>query len=164
MPPALVMRSDSFYGAYTKGELISKLSYEELDNGCWRFLGGLDKSGYGLIPLRLNGRKALRRAHNISGLVFLGWNIDGPLNGLHTCDNPSCINPDHLFQGTQKNNIEDARRKGRLRGREERDRKSHCANGHEYTKENSVYYAVGYRQCRECLRIRGREKYYRTKV
>ena len=77
-------------------------------NGCWEWTGG-KAHGYGRFRL---GR-ALFFAHRISFLVHNGKE---PIpKALHTCDNPPCCNPEHLFQGTQNDNVHDCMAKGRRR-------------------------------------------------
>ena len=69
----------------------------------------------------------------------------------HTCDNPVCVNPRHLFLGTSSDNIRDCVTKKR----HAQSRKTHCPSGHEYTKENTR--TTGFhRVCRMCKRIRAR--------
>jgi hypothetical protein len=74
---------------------------------------------------------------------------------MHSCDNPPCINPDHLRPGTYKENMQDASRKGRADGQW----KTHCKRGHEF-KEGSFrrYPSTGRRACLICARIRQRLK------
>jgi hypothetical protein len=75
---------------------------------CWTWngmrRGGKNGPSYGL--LRLKGR-GLMRAHRASWLIHFGPIADG-LGVCHRCDNPQCTNPDHLFLGTQADNMRDA--------------------------------------------------------
>jgi len=80
---------------------------EEID-GCWIFLGPWDGAGYGLFSY-----KGFRdRAHRISWILHKGDIQDGK-SVLHTCDNRPCCNPDHLWLGSQQDNIDDMIAKGR---------------------------------------------------
>ena len=63
----------------------------------------------------------------------------------HHCDNPSCINPEHLWAGTQSENIVDAYKKGRKRAK----KKTHCKWGHPLFGDNLGVYKNG-RYCRQC--------------
>lgn len=75
--------------------------------GCWEWLGELDKQGYGRFWAC--NRRCL--AHRYS---YAANNGDpAGLLVLHRCDNPKCVRPEHLFLGTQKDNIQDCVRKGR---------------------------------------------------
>lgn len=80
-----------------------------LGGECWNFTGSRDKRGYGHVS---HSGKSWR-AHRLSYHLFHG-SIPTGLNVCHKCDNPSCIRPDHLFAGTQKDNLSDCRDKGRL--------------------------------------------------
>lgn len=86
-------------------------AYHEPDplTGCWNWTHAVDKEGYGFV--KLNNR--MERAHRVSYQMHVG-NIDPGNVVMHKCDNPSCINPEHLKQGTHKENSQDASRKGRL--------------------------------------------------
>ena len=78
-----------------------------MQTSCEIYTGAKDKNGYGWQ--RKNGE---RKAHRAAWVEAHGTIPDG-LWVLHKCDNPSCINPEHLFLGTAKDNSEDMRRKGR---------------------------------------------------
>lgn len=80
----------------------------EKTDGCWRWTGPLHAFGYGLIWRGGNNVGA----HRISWEIHVGPIPDG-LFVLHRCDNPPCVRPDHLFLGTQADNIHDMVAKGR---------------------------------------------------
>ena len=80
------------------------------DSGCWEFTGLLSDSGYGLTCF--NGRNRL--VHRLSYEMFCGA-FDQSLNVLHKCDNPRCFNPEHLWLGTQADNMRDCLEKGRMK-------------------------------------------------
>ena len=74
---------------------------------CWLWLGYHDERGYGRLGNIL--------AHRVSWLVVNGSEA-GDLDVCHHCDFPGCVNPDHLFLGTAKDNAQDMARKGRNKG------------------------------------------------
>lgn len=82
--------------------------YGFLDTECWEWLGGRDSSGYGNI--RHEGRNL--GTHRVAYLLLVGPIPEG-MRVLHKCDFPACINPEHLFLGTQQDNMDDMRAKGR---------------------------------------------------
>lgn len=79
---------------------------------CWHWCGPTNAFGYG----RITYQGKLSVAHRLSWVAFNGPIPDG-LSVLHRCDNPSCINPEHLFLGTYSDNLRDAWAKGRNKGR-----------------------------------------------
>ena len=79
---------------------------------CWWWEGFCEPDGYGLVGLFSS--LMITRAHRAAWLLTNGP-IPAGLHVLHRCDNPPCVNPDHLFLGTHGDNMRDARLKGRLR-------------------------------------------------
>ncbi len=77
-------------------------------DGCWEWLAAKNKDGYGLFYWE--GR--MRPAHVASYLIHTGPIPSGILV-CHTCDNPSCVRPDHLWLGSHTDNARDRERKGR---------------------------------------------------
>ena len=88
--------------------LLSKIRVDE--TGCWNYIFRTNNSGYGDICI--DGKQV--RAHRLSYEHFVGIIPNGLLI-CHKCDNPSCVNPDHLYAGTQKDNIRDMFARGRDR-------------------------------------------------
>jgi hypothetical protein len=80
-----------------------------LPDGCWTWLGMLDKDGYGVV--RLKGRRRVK-AHRASYEAFIGPIPEGQMV-CHRCDNPACIRPSHLFLGTAQANKADCIAKDR---------------------------------------------------
>jgi len=81
----------------------------EDDNGCWIWQLGLDNWGYGMS--RINGKQD--KAHRVAYRAFID-EIPAGKSVLHMCDVRACVNPDHLYCGTQKDNMRDAIERGRL--------------------------------------------------
>lgn len=120
------------------------------ESGCWIWMKGISNDGYPVI----SAPDKTRRAHRVSYEVFNG-SFDKSLMVCHRCDVPSCVNPDHLFLGTNGDNMRDAVAKGRHRN--QHTGKTHCSNGHEFNEKNTRIYhkRVGWQRiCRECEKNR----------
>ena len=77
---------------------------------CWRWLGGFYTCGYGRVTRDGKRPGAPRVAYELATGAVLG-----ELLACHSCDNKWCVNPGHIFPGTQKDNMQDWTRKGRNR-------------------------------------------------
>lgn len=80
------------------------------ESGCWIWLGNLTKKGYGVMSFERGKRRS--HAHRVAYELYRGPIPDG-LVVCHKCDAPSCVNPAHLFIGTQADNLRDMHTKGR---------------------------------------------------
>jgi hypothetical protein len=84
------------------------LQYVHKTETCWLWTASRDKDSYG--GFALNGKTI--GAHVAAYILLIGQ-VPLGLGVCHTCDNPPCVNPDHLFLGDQKANMSDCSRKGR---------------------------------------------------
>jgi hypothetical protein len=81
---------------------------ENLDSNCWDWTGGTDRKGYGRF--RMDGFSA---SHRFSYWIHNEKQLPDDLLVCHKCDRPSCVNPEHLFLGTHKDNLVDMAEKKR---------------------------------------------------
>ena len=96
-------------GPYKKKSIKDRFwSYVKKSKDCWWWTGTKDKAGYGGLGVGAG----MVRAHRLSWCLHNGSIPDG-IHVLHKCDNPPCVRPDHLFLGTQADNIKDMLKKGR---------------------------------------------------
>lgn len=82
-------------------------------DGCWYWMGSINEYGYGQFTPN-DGRVGLVKAHRFSYEMHKGL-ISKDKIIMHLCDNPCCVNPDHLKEGTRTENSHDMLRKGRHR-------------------------------------------------
>jgi len=79
-------------------------------SGCWLWTAAKLPKGYGQMKLPKTRRQEY--AHRLSYIIHYGEIPDGK-HVCHRCDNPSCVNPDHLFLGSAQDNLDDMKSKGR---------------------------------------------------
>lgn len=123
-----------------------------LENGCHEWTGTKNADGYGILAV--NGKNALvhrffyEKRH---GRIPKGKKV------LHTCDNPPCIRDEHLYLGTQADNVRDMIERKRDNFKTSKKR-THCHRGHKLTAENT-YEWHGTRRCKQCNSDRQRSIY-----
>lgn len=122
---------------------------------CWPWTAAQAR-GYGTFVVTKHPKRIARSNRFVWELTH-GQEPDGFV--CHSCDNPLCCNPDHLWIGTHIDNMNDMRAKGRAAKQSD----THCQRGHEFTPENT-YVSVGHngntrRTCRECVRVGHRQQY-----
>lgn len=108
------------YGGLTLADLSAPVialfhtKYQKSDIGCWPWLAGKYASGYGMVYLRRDeNRKQINNyAHRVAYVLSKGPVPPGYVV-RHRCDNPSCVNPDHLLLGTQGDNNRDTAQRRR---------------------------------------------------
>jgi len=132
------------------------LNVEKEKSGCWTWTGSRQSKD----PARAYGRFYVGhgisiKAHRFSYFHFIG--DPGKLFVCHKCDNPICVNPEHLFLGNHSDNAKDAKNKGRLhevwKDPSWKSKLTHCIRGHELKGDNLRIGSHGNRVCKECMKI-----------
>ena len=114
-------------------------------NGCWPWLGYVNRAGYGVTSTVRGGR---RGAYRVVWEILVG-EIPAGLDVDHLCRNPICVNPGHLEPVTHAENVR--------RGARARDT-GICRRGHPFDEQNTYRSPEGWRACRACRRELARER------
>lgn len=119
--------------------IISKIDFEG-SGGCWLWVAAKNHLGYASVYWKGATAVAHRLIYReLAGEIPAGLVLD------HLCRVRHCVNPDHLEPVTQQENV--------VRGASANKTKTHCPQGHEYTKENTWVSKTGSRFCRACSRL-----------
>lgn len=94
----------------TPQERFERLGWDITESGCWEWKEYTNADGYGLFKMKSGG--SMVGAHKASYLIYKGEVAKGEVV-RHDCDNPPCVNPDHLVLGAVQDNIDDCVRRGR---------------------------------------------------
>lgn len=155
---------EPFPNRLTHPDFLNRISPEP-NTGCWLWLGCSNPNGYGSFGHeRVDGVRRKRSAHRYSFEYTNGPIPDG-MFVCHRCDTKACVNPDHLFLGTPKDNMQDMIRKGRqVQAAADIQRaKTHCRRGHPFSGDNLWVWRKTLRFCKICMRENQRRKRARAK-
>lgn len=127
---------------------------------CWVWLASKKSDGYGNFYSNLKGVNKNISAPRFSWIFHFG-SIQKDICVLHKCDNPSCVNPEHLFLGTHTDNMRDKMKKGRHKSTKSSSK--YCKRGHEFTIKNTYLTKDDGRHCKKCRADRERARRNRIK-
>jgi hypothetical protein len=128
----------------------------EPNSGCWLWIGTISHHGYGVM--RFDNK--LNRAHRLSWIIANGEILPTELI-CHKCNVKLCVNPNHLYAGTAKDNYRDMIKAGVTHDIGSMNRgKTICKRGHALTEENLYILNRGKnRGCKTCIKEYGRQRY-----
>lgn len=117
---------------------------------CWEWTAAKDARGYGRVGSK---RPRTELAHRVAYRLTKGEIPSGMLV-CHSCDNPPCCNPEHLFVGTDADNNKDMHTKGR--DANQHTGRTECQRGHAFDFTNTYIDSRGHRVCRACAAMHHR--------
>ncbi len=138
------------------------------DDSCWKWRGSRQAGGYGSLNVTLlrlvtskGNPKTVISSHCFSYVIHSGIAFSDLLGKevCHTCDNPECCNPKHLYLGTSSTNRQDCLTRGRHKTNGN-DKKTHCPRGHAYDESNTYRDSWG-RHCLACKKLHEKTEHYK---
>lgn len=126
-------------------------SEQVTESGCWIWMRGLDKDGYGSMKVR----QKCHKVHRLSYETFVG-SIPNGAEIDHLCFVRCCINPHHLEPVDRTTHI--------TRSRWVLSNRTHCKHGHNLTLPNSLCRAAGQNRCRLCVNDAQKRRYHRRRA
>lgn len=120
------------------------------ESGCWLWTGPVRSTKwaanrYGHFAVYRDGKRIAQNTHRCMWFAVNGLPPEG-MCVCHSCDEPLCVNPDHLWLGTKRDNTMDMVSKKR----HHLNRKTHCVRGHPLSGDNVYVDPNGYRNCKAC--------------
>jgi len=101
--------ADSDYREKAKQFILARITIDQ-ESQCWLWTGGFGSSGYAKFGMD----RASQRAHRVAWVVFKNEAVPRRLSACHKCDERRCVNPDHVFLGTCRDNMQDCIAKKRF--------------------------------------------------
>lgn len=144
--------------------VIREIGWNVTEGGCWEWRGSRNDLGYGLLSHRGLGLK-VARVHRLMLEISQGP-FAADLHVRHKCDNPPCINPDHLETGTHADNMNDVALRERS-GTSTKSRGGFCPNGHDLRLPGTTktVHRKGRKPSTECVACaRERSRRYEAKA
>lgn len=106
------MKDERFYKRIGIERIMDKIVVDE-QTGCWNWIGAKDRAGYGVLVSAINYDKRQLPAHRV-----MFYKVNGRLANwaCHKCNNKSCVNPEHIYDGTPADNARDRTESGQVVG------------------------------------------------
>ncbi|KKM13126.1 hypothetical protein LCGC14_1719420 [marine sediment metagenome] len=125
--------------------------HRRISGDCWIWTGALAGSRDSRGVIRVEGRSVY--VHRLSLALSLGIPVSKvrQVNHKRECTTALCFNPEHLYQGSQKENVADSKAVGTFSRPPSSKRRTHCRRGHPLSQDNVYSRADGGRCCRRCV-------------